>query len=201
MPRLNLLRVAILPFASAALLMACQPAAAPADSVEAEAVAAAVAPSAPAAAAASSLGTYAVGDTVVTLKDALVVSNADGRLKILLTPTVLTEEERAAVLAQPEWPGMSLMQKSLPEYQGRYPFVVATFNYEGELALSSVRTFYLMAFAIHEPNYTDNINAPVNENGNQLTKLALQDGRVSLAFTGNAEMGGQPRTWNLATPE
>jgi hypothetical protein len=157
-------------------------------------------PSAPSVRTEATLGTYTVGDTRVTLVDALVIPGEAGHLKILYTPTVLSNEERQAVLAKPEWPGMALMQKTGGEFPDRYPYVVATFRYEGTPELQNMRSFHLLAYGIHEANYTDNVNGPVNDFGYRLERLQVKGDRVSLAFSGKTTFGDVERSWSLDTP-
>ena len=148
----------------------------------------------------ASLGTYAVGDTRVSLVDAVVIPAEPGQLKILYTPTVLSADERQAVLAKPDWPGMTLMQKTGGAFPDRYPYVVATFRYEGTPELQNMRTFHLLAYGIHEVNFTDNINGPVNDLGYRLERLTVEGDRVALTFSGKASFGDIERSWSLDTP-
>lgn len=156
--------------------------------------------SAASAEATASLGTYTVGDTRVTLVDALVIPAGTGELKILYTPTVLSDKEREGVLAKPEWPGMALMQKTGGAFPDRYPYVVATFRHEGTPELKNMRSFHLLAYGIHEANYTDNVNGPVNDFGYRLERLKVEGDRVSLTFNGKTTFGDIERTWSLDTP-
>lgn len=170
---------------------------APADAAPAAAdvASSAVAPST------GTLGSYTVGETTVTLVDALVLPGEPGKLAILYTPTPLSDDERSAVLAKPEWPGMALAQKTGGAYPDRYPYVVATFRYEGSApTLADTRDFHLLAYGIHEANYSDNVNGPVNQLGYALERLEVKGERVSLAFKGSAKFGDVERRWSIDTP-
>lgn len=171
-----------------------------ADSAHPATDAPAPAPPAPPASTAASVGTYTVGDSQVTLTDALVIPGEANELRILYTPTPLSGEERRAILANPEWPGSVLLQKTGGGYPDRYPYVVATFRYEGTPTFEHMRTFHLLAYGIHEVNYTDNVNGPVNDLGYTLERLEVQGDRVALAFSGSTSFGDIPRSWSIRTP-
>ncbi len=144
------------------------------------------------------LGHYTIGDTRVPLREALVAPGETGELVVLLTPTALLPEERAALLEE-GWPWTVLMQKNDGGYPDRYPFVSVKLYVDGEIAPSNVRSSYIMAQSIAQPNHTDNINGLPNA-VNRVERLELQGDRLILEFSGQEEIGGELRSWAFDIP-
>lgn len=145
----------------------------------------------------SSLGYYQIGNTKVTLRSATVLTAKEGALQILLTPDVLTDEEKAGLEQDPNFPGLSLMMKRTEEYQDRYPYVVVEFKEEGTLTAQEANSFYIMASSIHVPNHTDNINGILPSDIYQLERLERDGEAVTLKFKGQEEIGGEFRSWDF----
>lgn len=148
------------------------------------------------------IGHYTLGGVRVTLREAMVIPGEPGEVTLMLTPTALSEEERAAVLASATWPGIPLMSKRTPEYADRYPFVTVKLSHEGELAATNVRNYYIMAYGIAEPNHTDNINGFLGSHGGKarLDALERKGDRVLLKFSGEEEISGETRSWAFDIP-
>ncbi|QNN71275.1 hypothetical protein [Thermomonas carbonis] len=120
----------------------------------------------------------------------------------MLTPTALTVEERAAVLASSTWPGMPLMDKRTADYPDRYPVVTVKLSHEGALERANVRNYYVMAYGIAEPSHTDNINGLLDFPGDKarLERLQPQGDRVSLKFSDEREIDGEISSWAFDIP-
>ncbi len=147
-------------------------------------------------AAAPSFGYYSQGQSRVEFHDAVWLPAEPGTVSVLLAPTPLSAQERAEVLASTTFPGLPLMSKRVDAYPDRYPFAVVRLRVEGEGDAMRVRGYYLMAFAIHEPNYTDNLNGfPDARHEVELEQAA--DGTRRLRFSGEDEMAGAVRRWAL----
>jgi len=146
---------------------------------------------------AESVGYYQIGDTKVTLRYATVLTAKEGVLQILLTPDVLTDEEKAGLEQNPNFPGLSLMMKRTHEYQNRYPFVLVEFKDDGTLTAQEAKSFYIMASSIHVPNHTDNINGILPRGLYQLEQLERNGVAVTLKFKGQEEIGGEVRSWDF----
>ena len=145
------------------------------------------------------LGHYSAGDTRVEFREAVWLPAVEpGTLSVLLAPTALSEEERVAVLESTGFPGGPLMSKRVPGYADRYPFVVIRLRLEGEGDAATVRSYYLLASSIHEPNYTDNLNG-FPDAGHPLG-LERVDGMRRLRFSGEDELGGMVRRWDFDVP-
>jgi hypothetical protein len=164
-------------------------------------VAAPVAANAPAPATAA-IGHYTLGEARVALVEALLLPGEPGELTLMLTPTALSPEERAEVLASTTWPGMPLMSKRTAEYPDRYPFVTVKLSHEGAPDPANVRNFYIMAYGIAEPNHTDNINGLLGPDAGKarLERLERQGDRVLLKFSGEEEISGETRSWEFDIP-
>ena len=182
--------------ASVLLLGACQGRDA---SDAAPAADAALAPTQPAPSAAArpeaataAIGHYTLAGTTVAFTHALRLPDQDGKLRLLLTPDVLTADEQATVLGE-SWPGLSLLSKRTAQYADRYPFVVIELRTEGEVAAAQVSHFYVMASGIAVPNHTDNINRSGHNHGVEL--LEVRGERVRLRASGQEEINGEPRDW------
>ena len=61
-----------------------------------------------------------------------------------------------------------------------------------------MRSYYLLASSIHEPNYTDNLNG-FPDAGHPLG-LERVDGMRRLRFSGEDELGGMVRRWEFDVP-
>ena len=90
------------------------------------------------------------------------------------------------------------MSKRVPGYADRYPFVVIRLRLEGEGDAATVRSYYLLASSIHEPNYTDNLNG-FPDAGHPL-ELERVDGMRRLRFSGEDELGGMMRRGEFDVP-
>lgn len=146
---------------------------------------------------AGSIGYYQIGDTKVTLRSATVLTGKEGTLQVLLTPDVLTTEEKAELTKTPHFTGLSLMMKRTCEYPDRYPYVVVEFKGDGTLSAQAVKSFYIMASSIHVPNHTDNINGILPRDIYQLEQLDRNGDSVTLKFKGQEEIGGEVRSWDF----
>ena len=141
-------------------------------------------------------GFYRLGDTRVALRGVLTLPGEPGTVNVLLTPTVLDAGERAEVLASTAWHGMPLMSKRTEAYPDRYPFVTVKLDIDGALAPASVRSYYIMAYGIREPNHTDNLNGFPGASS-RIETLEIADGRLRLRFSGQEEIGGETRDWSF----
>ena len=146
---------------------------------------------------AGSIGYYQIGDTKVTLRSATVLTGKAGTLQVLLTPDVLTAEEKAELTKTPHFTGLSLMMKRTDEYRDRYPYVVVEFKDDGALSAQAAKSFYIMASSIHVPNHTDNINGILPRDIYQLEQLERDGDAVTLKFKGQEEIGGEFRSWDF----
>lgn len=148
------------------------------------------------------IGHYTLGAARVALVEALVLPGEPGEITLMLTPTALTAEERAQVLASSTWPGMPLMSKRTAAYPDRYPFVTVKLSHEGAPELANVRNFYIMAYGIAEPNHTDNINGLLGPDASKarLERLERRGDRVLLKFSGQEDISGEMRSWAFDIP-
>ena len=146
---------------------------------------------------AESIGYYQIGDTKVTLRSATVLTGKSGTLQVLLTPDVLTAEEKAELTKTQHFTGLSLMMKRTYEYQDRYPYVVVEFKGDGTLGPQTAKSFYIMASSIHVPNHTDNINGILPRDIYKLEQLERNGDALTLKFKGHEEIGGEVRSWDF----
>lgn len=140
------------------------------------------------------LGHYTLGDKTLELRDATVLQNDSELIKVLLTPTVLTDEERAAVLELSKFPGMALRAKTAPGYPDYYPFVRVEARLSGPVNVGNVSSYYIMATGISERNHTDNINGFPNANA-RFELLEVDGEHVRMKFSGQTEIFDEPRSW------
>lgn len=147
-----------------------------------------------------SIGYYQIGDTKVTLRSATVLTGKAGTLQVLLTPDLLTAEEKAELTKTPHFTGLSLMMKRTDEFRDRYPYVVVEFKDDGTLNAGDAKSFYIMASSIHVPNHTDNINGMLPRDIYQLEQLERNGNAVTLKFKGQEDIGGEVRSWDFNVP-
>lgn len=186
-------------------LAACGPAQAPTDAHAKEAnkkpastqPATQQAPTAPApdtAADEEIIGSYTEGDVTLQLRDSVVLQNDDKKISILMTPNLLSDQERAAILERPRFPGMALHRKSLPDYPGRYPYVKVELTLQGPVSADNVSRYYIMAYGISAANHTDNLNGMRNDDVH-LELLEVNGEHVRLKFSGKTDVFDEPRSW------
>lgn len=166
------------------------------SAVTAASTSTAAAPAPAPAAQGADIGYYRLGDTQVALRGALSLPGEPGTINVLLTPTLLDAGERAEVLASTAWPGMPLMSKKSEAYADRYPFVTVKLNIDGPIEPANVRSYYIMAYGIREPNHTDNLNGFPGELS-RVERLEIADGRLRLRFSGQEEISGETRRWSF----
>lgn len=150
-------------------------------------------PPPPAQEASAVLGHYQLGDTRVEFRDAVWLPEQDGTVSVLLTPSVLSAEEREKVLASTSFPGLPLLDKRVEGWADRYPFVVVKLYLDEEAGAVGVRKYYVLASSIAEPNHTDNLNGfpdPAHP-----IRLEGAAGTRRLQFSGEEDISGVPRRW------
>lgn len=157
-------------------------------------VSASTAQTAAAAPAAESLGHYTLGDKTLELRDAIVVRNDSEQITVVLTPTVLTDEERAAMLKRSKFPGMALFDKTAPGYPDNYPFVKVEARLSGPASVGNVSGYYIMATGISEANHTDNLNGFPGDDA-RFELLKVDGEHVRMKFSGQTTILDKPRSW------
>lgn len=144
--------------------------------------------------AAKTLGHYTLGDVRLDLRDATRLPSEPGVVRVLLTPDVLDAEARQAVLASPQFPALVLAGRRIDGYPDRYPFVVVELRHEGAPSAAGVGSFCVMASSIGEPHHTDNINGMPDADA-RVERLQVDGTRLRMAFSGDTEISGVPRSW------
>ncbi|MDN5864644.1 MAG: hypothetical protein L0I62_05445 [Gammaproteobacteria bacterium] len=132
----------------------------------------------------------------MTLHHALVLRSDNKEIAVLLTPTALTNKERAAILENPMFPGMALFRKSAPAYPGRYPYVVVEVRLSGPASADNVKSYYIKAYGVRKVNHTDNINGMPDTNS-RFKVIEVQGEHMRMQFSGQTKILGKLRSWTF----
>lgn len=152
-------------------------------------------PSAPAGAATAPVqARYAIGDTEVVFRHALRLADADGRLRLLLTPGPLPEELLAR-MRDHEAPGLFLLHHPAEGHTDRHPHLVIEMQAEGTYTPDNLRYFFVLAGGILERYHADNISRTGANHG--VEALEMHGEHVRLRGRGTSEIEGVPRRWEF----
>lgn len=187
--------------AHAAAATVPEPAALVAPTKQASAVPVATATSVPsvqratdAATQAEDLGSFTDGDATLVLHDAMVLRNNSEEITILLTPTTLSDKERASIRKKPDFYFPIFADKSAPGYPDRYPYAEVTLHLSGPASPENVKSYYIKASGVKKANFTNNLNGQPNKDA-RVELLKVDGEHVRMKFSGSWEILEDHTSW------
>lgn len=123
---------------------------------------------------------------------------SEGKLKIYLTPTKITDEEKSRLDAgDSDFFVFSNKQSPDNDKWQWYPYVVTEISFESnEISEQTIKSFYIMAYGIEEPNYTDNLNSYPSEK-EKFEYLHLNEGILSVKYFGQSFIMESTFHWDI----
>lgn len=144
-------------------------------------------------------GSYKKNDTTILMNDFVVVWLEDhNKLKIIQTPTTLTEDERKKI-KEGKSVFFALATKESPnkETWDWYPYVVTELSFKSkEINSDNLKNIYILAYGIEEANSTDNLNILPNDN-NSFKIIEYANDKLIIEYSGNYEIIKDKHSWSI----
>lgn len=146
-----------------------------------------------------SFGAYKKNEITVPINDFVAVWIEDqNTLKIIQTPSILTEDEKNR-LKGGENDFFVLSDKVTPnkEIWEWYPYIVTKLKFKSkEINSGNLSSFYIKAYGIEKANHTDNLNSYPSR-VNTFSKLNYGNDQLIIEYSGNDEIVEDKHSWSI----
>jgi len=145
-------------------------------------------------------GSFTKNSSEMPIIDTYAVwQETEKKLKIYLTPSKMSEEEKSR-LESGESDFFIFATKDSPDKEkwDWYPYVVTEIVFKTPVIDSQmIKYFYIKAYGIEEPNFTDNLNSVPNENG-KFEFLKFENGVLTIRFSGQSTILENKYFWDIS---
>ena len=148
------------------------------------------------------LGTFTKNDSTMPIKSILPVWNkSQNKLKIYMTPSPLSNEEKAKLEKGDMDDILVFMRKDSPDnakWENCYPYVAAEFSFKSDVISSeNVTNISTVAYSIDMANSTSNMSSSYPSDGYMINHINYESGKLSIDYSGEKVMGRNSYAWRV----